>query len=114
MATPVGSSALFSMITRISLGPHMAPGDVLMLSPLAFAGWLGLLVTALNLLPIGQLDGGHMAHSMFGRRAGQFISNASMLLLFALALFVWHGLLLWAFIVYLIAGRSAFPLNDIT
>lgn len=112
--TPVGSSALFALLTRISLGPRLFPGDILMLSPLAFAGWLGLLVTALNLFPIGQLDGGHMAHAMFGRRIGESISNASLFLLFALAVLVWPGLLFWAFVVYLIAGRSAFLLNDIT
>lgn len=87
---------------------------MLMLSPLAFAGWLGLLVTALNLLPIGQLDGGHMMHAMFGPRVSQFISSASLFALFAVALLFWHSLIVWAVVVYLIAGRGAFPLNDVT
>ena len=65
--------------------------------PLAFAGWLGLLVTALNLLPIGQLDGGHIADAMFGRVRGSAIGTAALFALLFLGLFVWSGLLTWAF-----------------
>ena len=89
-------------------------GFVLRLSPLAFAGWLGLLVTALNLLPIGQLDGGHMARAMFGRRIGETISSVAMWSLFLLAIFVWPGLLFWALLVFFMAGRGTPPLNDLT
>jgi membrane-associated protease RseP (regulator of RpoE activity) len=84
------------------------------LSPLAFAGWLGLFITALNLLPVGQLDGGHITRAMFGSRVGQTISGMAMWSLFLLALFVWPGLMMWALIVFLIAGRGTPPLNDLT
>jgi membrane-associated protease RseP (regulator of RpoE activity) len=87
----------------------------LVLHPLAFAGWLGLVVTALNLIPIGQLDGGHMAHAQFGLRQARGIGIAALILLFALALFVWPGLLMWAFIVFFIAGTRDMPAaNDVT
>jgi membrane-associated protease RseP (regulator of RpoE activity) len=65
------------------------------------AGRLGLIVTALNLLPIGQLDGGHISHALFGSRYARSISMVAMVSLFLLALFVWPGLMFWAFIVFL-------------
>ena len=112
--TSVASSLLFALLSKFSLGDALEFGYVLRLSPLAFAGWLGLLVTALNLLPIGQLDGGHMARAMFGSRVGQIISSVAMWSLFLLAIFVWPGLLFWAIIVFFIAGQGTPPLNDLT
>ena len=111
----IGSSFLMAVLSKLALGPAAAEGHRLILHPLAFAGWLGLLVTALNLLPIGQLDGGHIAHALFGSRKGHTISIVALVSLFFLALFVWPGLMMWAFIVYFIAGtRDAPPANDVT
>jgi membrane-associated protease RseP (regulator of RpoE activity) len=111
----IGSSFLMALLANLALGASTLEGHQLILHPLAFAGWLGLLVTALNLLPIGQLDGGHIAHAMFGARRGHAISVGGLMTLFALALFVWPGLMMWAFIVWFIAGdRDAPPLNDVT
>ena len=112
--TSVGSSLLFALLSKLALGEELQYGYVLRLSPLAFAGWLGLLVTALNLLPIGQLDGGHMARAMFGTRVGSAISSVAMWSLLLLAIFVWPGLLFWAILVFFIAGRGAPPLNDLS
>ena len=112
--TSVGSSVLFAFLAKMSLGPAVLDGHVLQLSPLAFAGWLGLMITALNLLPIGQLDGGHIATAMFGRRAAETISSTAMWTLLLLGLFVWPGLLTWAIIVFFIAGRGMPPLDDVT
>jgi membrane-associated protease RseP (regulator of RpoE activity) len=90
-------------------------GAVVQLSPLALAGWIGLIVTALNLLPVGQLDGGHIAYALVGRRYARVISIVTVMLMFALALTVWPGLLMWALIVTLIAGFSHMPaLDDLT
>jgi membrane-associated protease RseP (regulator of RpoE activity) len=108
-----GSSLLFALIAKAALPDALRHGYVLQLSPLAFAGWLGLLVTALNLLPIGQLDGGHTARAMFGQRIGSTISTVAMWSLLLLALFVWPGLLMWVLIVFFIAGRGTPPLNDL-
>lgn len=112
--TSPGSSILFAILAKIALGPALLQGGVLRLSPLAFAGWLGLVITALNLLPIGQLDGGHTARAMFGTRIGRGISHIAMWALFLLALFVWPSLMPWAIIVFFLAGNSIPPMNDMT
>ncbi len=114
VGSPTGPSILFGLLAKASLGPQLLPGDVLRLSPLAFAGWLGLFITGLNLLPIGQLDGGHTARAMFGDRAGRTISTVALWALFLLALLKWPSLMMWVIIVFFLAGRSTPPLNDLT
>lgn len=108
----IDSSILLRTIEKLSVGSRLMDGD-LRFSPLAFAGLLGLLVTALNLLPIGQLDGGHIARSMFGTRTGGWISQVFMFGLF-LAAFFNPQYLFWALIVFFIARRVAPPMNDVT
>jgi membrane-associated protease RseP (regulator of RpoE activity) len=63
-----GEPLLFKLLSRLFLGP-IPQGSELILHPIGWAGWVGLLMTALNLLPIGQLDGGHIAYALLGRRA---------------------------------------------
>jgi membrane-associated protease RseP (regulator of RpoE activity) len=111
----VDSSVLLACLAKLSLGTSVLEGDHLLLHPLAFAGWLGLIVTALNLLPIGQLDGGHMSHALFGSRNAHGLSMVALGALFLLALFVWPGLMFWAFIVFFVAGTHDMPAaNDVT
>jgi len=62
-----GQSLLYLLLKRWVLGP-IPPGHDVMLHPTAFAGWVGLLVTMINLVPSGQLDGGHIAFALFGER----------------------------------------------
>src|SRR5512139_219216 len=59
---------LFSIIQRLVLGEVPQNYDV-MLHPIGYAGWVGLFVTALNLLPVGQLDGGHVVYALFGKKS---------------------------------------------
>ncbi len=80
--------------------------------PVAFAGWAGLLVTALNLLPVGTLDGGHITYSMFGenvRRTYPFVLAALVLLGF-----VWSTWWLWAVLLLWLGQLHAEPLDQIT
>ncbi len=65
--TVEGHSLLYSGLIYALKGP-IAAGHDIMLSPAAFAGWAGLLVTMMNLVPVGQLDGGHVAYALFGAR----------------------------------------------
>lgn len=111
----IGSSVLLACLAKMSLGASVLEGNHLQLHPLAFAGWLGLIVTALNLLPIGQLDGGHISHALFGSRKAHGLSMVALAALFFLALFVWPGLMFWAFIVFFIAGTHDAPAaNDVS
>jgi membrane-associated protease RseP (regulator of RpoE activity) len=108
----IDSSILLACLAKMSLGVSILDGNHLLLHPLAFAGWLGLIVTALNLLPIGQLDGGHISHALFGSRKAHGVSMVALALLFLLALFVWPGLMFWAIIVFFIAGTHDAPAAD--
>jgi membrane-associated protease RseP (regulator of RpoE activity) len=83
-----------------------------LIDPIAWAGWAGLLVTALNLIPVGQLDGGHIIYSLLGRRAG-FLVPVILFLLILLG-FAWSGWWLWALLILLLGRRHAEPLDQIT
>jgi membrane-associated protease RseP (regulator of RpoE activity) len=101
----LGNSIAFWSIARWILGVN--PDSVSVnLHPTAFAGWIGILVTALNLLPVGQLDGGHVVYSLFGPRAHRIISRTVVIgtLLMVLVprllqLSYWPGWVLWFFLV---------------
>lgn len=64
----LGEPLLFRWLTRLALG-EIPPDAGTILHPLAFAGWAGLFVTAFNLIPVGQLDGGHVMHALLPRRS---------------------------------------------
>ncbi|HZU85769.1 MAG TPA: site-2 protease family protein [Polyangiaceae bacterium] len=61
-------SSLLSRLLEIGFGPPVPNGYYINLSPVAFAGWVGMFVTMVNLLPLSQLDGGHVAYALFGPR----------------------------------------------
>jgi membrane-associated protease RseP (regulator of RpoE activity) len=92
--------------------PLPVGGLDVMISPIAWAGWAGLLVTALNLIPAGQLDGGHLLYSWIGKRARMlwpFILAALLVLGF-----FWSGWWLWAVLIFLLGRLFADPLDQIT
>jgi membrane-associated protease RseP (regulator of RpoE activity) len=64
----LGEPLLLKFFAWIIWG-HVPDSETLVLHPMAFAAWFGLLATALNLFPIGQLDGGHISYTVFGRRS---------------------------------------------
>ncbi|MFO7945087.1 MAG: site-2 protease family protein [Anaerolineales bacterium] len=80
--------------------------------PVAWAGWAGLLVTALNLLPAGQLDGGHLIYGLLGEKAKK-LRPYILGVLFVLGFF-WSGWWLWAFLILIFGRTQAEPLDQIT
>ena len=106
-------SLLILLLSKLALGKTLAAGQGLNLHPLAIAGCLGILFTALNLTPIGQLDGGHMVHAMFGQRVGALIGQISRLLILGL-IFIQKELLLWAVFLFLIPSVDEPALNDLS
>jgi membrane-associated protease RseP (regulator of RpoE activity) len=68
-----GEPLLFKLLSGLFFG-RIPEGSALVLHPIGFAGWVGLLVTALNLVPLGQLDGGHVAYAILGKKA-RFVSR---------------------------------------
>lgn len=109
-----GASVLLALLYQLGHGGSLAEAadSVVRLSPMALAGWIGLVITALNLLPVGQLDGGHIAYALFGRRHARTIGIVTVLAMVGLGLTVWPGLLTWALLVALIAGFSHMPAAD--
>jgi membrane-associated protease RseP (regulator of RpoE activity) len=79
------------------LQPNAHASDLL-LHPVGRAAWVGLFATALNLLPVGQLDGGHIVRSL-SARAHRWVSLLLPLALIPLGIFLWHGWLIWAVIL---------------
>jgi len=110
-----GNSILYAAAKVLVLGQMLpANGLDVSLNQLAWAGWVGLLVTGLNLIPVGQLDGGHVSYVLFGKRAKQFFWPV-IVALALLALFT--GATMWIFWILLLFlfGRSyAEPLDDVT
>ncbi|HXF83830.1 MAG TPA: site-2 protease family protein [Anaerolineales bacterium] len=110
---------------RYFLTGHPIPfnGLDVQLDPVALAGWAGLLVTALNLVPVGTLDGGHVAYGLFGEKArkifpiviGVLISLSFLpsLLTFSMGAFN-YSWMLWVFILFWLGNVRAQPLDDIT
>jgi membrane-associated protease RseP (regulator of RpoE activity) len=80
--------------------------------PVAFAGWAGLLVTALNLIPAGTLDGGHVIYALFGEKARRAYP-VILAVLFVLGLF-WNGWWIWAIILLWLGRVNAQPLDQLT
>jgi Zn-dependent protease len=133
LAIPLAILGLVLTNDGAKLAPHNVTGDVVgvsfpllyswleqlfpitgdyLLHPTAFAAWVGILVTALNLLPVGQLDGGHIARALLGNKT-RYLSWAVAAILIGLSL-LYTGWFLFAMLVILIGVRHPPPLNDIS
>jgi membrane-associated protease RseP (regulator of RpoE activity) len=107
----LGSSLLFHFLSKLFFS-NVPNGYDVMLHPVAFAGWLGFFVTALNLIPVGQLDGGHIAYAVLGKfqRIIMIVVVAVMVLLGLR----WPGWYFWAVLTLLLGLRHPKPQDEIT
>jgi membrane-associated protease RseP (regulator of RpoE activity) len=97
-----GDNLLLTGFQHLFMGPTPPGADVLA-HPFVTAGWLGTLVTMLNLVPVGQLDAGHLTFALFGRRA-RLLGWVALLALLLLAVFASASWLVWLVVVALFVG----------
>jgi len=97
---------LFQFI--VTLFPPSGTGGAIQLHPVAFAGWVGMVVTMLNLVPSGMFDGGHVARSLMGSKAHQIISYLGI----ALLVVIWWPMAILA--LFFSAAKHPGPLDDVS
>jgi membrane-associated protease RseP (regulator of RpoE activity) len=108
----LGDPLLFKILQAILIG-KIPQGFDLALHPFAYAGWVGLFVTALNLLPVGQLDGGHVVYAVFGEKS-KWIFRASIALLALVTIFYNPGFLVLLILLLIFGMRHPAPLDSET
>jgi membrane-associated protease RseP (regulator of RpoE activity) len=94
----LGEPILFKLLGYLTFGP-LAKGEDVALHPVAFAGWVGIFITALNLVPIGQLDGGHILYALLLRRAGRVAQGLLMAAMIAVVVWGYWG---WTLMIVLL------------
>ena len=104
----LGGSIILVAVVKAIHGT-IPSGYDLQLSAPAFAAWLGLFVTSLNLLPIGQLDGGHIMYALLGGEKADVVSRIVFFTLLPLGIF-WPGWIIWAFLLYFVLGLKHPPI----
>jgi membrane-associated protease RseP (regulator of RpoE activity) len=109
-----GNSLLYVALKYLKFGRLLpAAGVDVFIHPVAFAAWAGLLVTGLNLIPAGQLDGGHIAYALLGRKGAAILTWVVLALLAGLS-FLWTGWVLWLVLIFAFSRIQDMPLDDIT
>lgn len=124
-----GNTILFLALKYLFIQPSefFPPMSEVYHYPFLCVGWFGMFVTALNMIPVGQLDGGHIGYTMFGQKKHNAIASISFIILiilgmlgaFELALKIdlgigWIGWLIWAMILYFFIKIQHPPIHDET
>ncbi len=112
--TFLGDSILTWLLSRLIVG-DLSPGMILAPHPAVLAGWFGLLITGINLLPVGQLDGGHISYALLGQRhvlAGKITAAAIAGLGVITGFYGWIVFLV--LVAFLVRFRHPAPLDDVT
>ncbi len=90
---------------------NIAPDYSIYLHPIAFAGWVGILVTALNLFPVGQLDGGHISYALLGKKSRN-LTRFFLGVFIAMGIIFWVGWFIWAFLLLFLGLRHPPVLDE--
>ena len=106
-------SFLFAILAKLALGSKLTAEMAINLHPVAVAGYLGLLITAVHLMPVGQLDGGHIVHAVFGQRTAIAIGQIARILAILFAL-VNSSFWIWTIILWFMPLVDQPALNDVT
>jgi len=107
----LGDSLLTRLVGILRFGrAYPADGYDIVLHPIGLGAWIGLLITAINLIPAGQLDGGHIAYALLGRRA-RYLSYAMIVVMLGLSLLATTWLL-WAILLFFLGRDHPLPLNE--
>ncbi len=109
----LGEPILFSVLSKAVFG-NIPNGYDIFLHPVAFAGWAGLFVTALNLLPIGQLDGGHIMYALLGERKSKIVFKIGVFGFCLIAILIYHGWIVFAILLILFGFRHPAPFDPIS
>lgn len=108
----LGEPILFSCISRLIIG-QLPNGMDIYLHPVAFAGWAGLFVTALNLLPIGQLDGGHILYALLGKKSS-IVYRIGIFIFCVIAILLYPGWMVFAILLLIFGFRHPAPIDEAT
>jgi membrane-associated protease RseP (regulator of RpoE activity) len=103
----LGESLLLKAATLIMF-PNLGPGQDVLLHPVGFAGWIGLLVTMLNLLPLAQLDGGHIAYALLGERQ-EWLGKAIFVALIPMGILLSPNWLFWGLLILILMRTVKHP-----
>lgn len=107
-ALKLGAPLIFNFLNDLLL--EVPEGSDVLLHPVAFAGWIGLFVTALNLIPIGQLDGGHVVYALLGKKH-KMVSIGMIGVLLVMGFIGWPGWYVWAFLTAILGVKHP-PMVD--
>jgi membrane-associated protease RseP (regulator of RpoE activity) len=108
-----GTSIILELACLIWFGKFSFE-SVIILHPIAIAAWFGLFVTAMNLLPMGQLDGGHVVYALFGPKVARYVSYGVFLVLLPLGYFTWPGWIMFAALTLIIGLKHPPPIDIYT
>jgi len=105
-----GEPLLLKIIAGLMFRGVPAQSD-LFLHPVAFAGWVGILVTAFNLFPVGQLDGGHVSFALLGEKSKR-LAQMLLVVFVIMGIFFWIGWIVWTLVIVLLGLRHPRVIDD--